>query len=90
MKSVRKRDGRLPQSGQWPITHVFWNSAKALGGKDHERVRKITSLGICCISVEHEGAKVYFIVYCDIRRIYYVRLWTYNFMDSQRFPIQEM
>ncbi len=42
MKFVRKRDGRLEQFDQERITNAVWKAAKAVGGKDKERARRIS------------------------------------------------
>ena len=42
MRLVRKRDGRLEEFDQDRITNAVWKAAKAVGGKDRERARKVS------------------------------------------------
>jgi ribonucleoside-triphosphate reductase len=42
MSFVRKRDGRLEPFDQERITKAVWKAAKAVGGKDRERAKKLS------------------------------------------------
>jgi len=42
MKCVRKRDGQLEPFDQDRITNAIWKAAKAVGGRDHERAKRIS------------------------------------------------
>ncbi|NIO37337.1 ribonucleoside triphosphate reductase [Candidatus Bathyarchaeota archaeon] len=42
MKYVRKRDGRLEPFDQERITKAVWKAAKAVGGKDRKRAKKLS------------------------------------------------
>ncbi|MCJ7713831.1 ATP cone domain-containing protein, partial [Candidatus Bathyarchaeota archaeon] len=43
MKFVRKRDGKLESFDQERITTAIWKAAKAVGGKDREKAKSISS-----------------------------------------------